>query len=1782
MRGLLALISPLDPVANARVDVTVGVSLNSRTLNLGGLAWQTAIIKAPRLTQELVDEDITGSIQLGSGDMTLTANRLKGLANVTKLIWPGSPITIWSGSGPQLADMRLEFSGTVTGGVRNKDNGQIPLTFSVDKKLVDVPMLNQEYGGGGGADGETEVRGQLKPAAFGSPINVPVFFFNQTLWIGQVDAYGNTTALDLLYEDGASFGPKFANYASYALLYAAANAGTIPAGAWATCVAEGMVALGAPPKGVITADPVCGAGTPGTLGLRWLTAHAGVSSGRIDEAALLGHVPPVSYWTQSQVNVLERLQMLASSCNATMLLRLDGQLAISRVFGGAVELSLSRHGGHPRVTAWQTLDPTTPWWRLKISAERTWRVHSEQEIDYENDIIDLGDYDDTLEYRQGNVVRGTDGFRYLYTNAAATTGNDPPNVTYWSVYEDPVDASTVKYADGTPVEALKPGEAGANVTGTHQAASIAAQGALATLNGVNLGTNVFRSTGGPALVNADVITNLGTAASIASQGALATLNKATLGTGGTLVRQDGTTAVTDATAITALGTAAAIASQGALATLSGVNLGTNVYRSTGGAALVDADLITALGTAASIASQGALATLSQVALGASGRVYRDDGTTRLTDLLAVTALGTAAAIAAQGALATLSQVALGASGRVYRDDAVTRLTDALAVTALGTAAAIASQGALATLSSIGASLFTGTVGGGNQVRNSSFETDVDGDGITAGFAPYTNDANVVTMSQVTGRLAGFAQRCAWAANTSTKGLYLANIDGITNENLWKTGGFYVWSWYAKASGAAVGNTLQTFWNHPPDTVTYLVNPALTANWQRYVVLLKWNTGSLLDGNGFISITSATANGVSTLDFDDMQIEEGDVLTAYAPRTDEILPRTVTYGLLSTTAGRLGINIVRNDGSTSFTDSIGVTSLGTAAAIASQGALATLSQVALGASGRVYRDDAVTRLTDALAVTALGTAAAIAAQGALATLSQVALGASGRVYRDDGTTRLTDALAVTALGTAAAIVSQGAFATLSAISSGLADTNNLMRRTSGGLFTGDLGATLMDNFAINGYFAAGQTGIYLGPDAAYVTLGAANDPAPHGIRFVANPAGGNDASSYAYINNAAQSPYPHRKMWIAFALKCAVASGVYWYANCYDAAANLLGVVSTPTSATAGSGAWEMFTSEMPALPLGTALVQVYVQRNGARTSAMTVTAFRVAPSALGATVGSIFNSNTYRNDGVTLVTDSLAITALGTAAAFASQGALATLNWVGFGAAGLVYKQDGSTHVTDALAITSLGTAAAIASQGSGATANNLTALNATEGAKLTGIATGAGTVGFLQTLGTYSFVVANQVYKNGGTHGAFEGGAVGIAQTGGVFIQSSINYPVVGGGWETHLALDNDATSYAVASMNYRMAIHTTGGGAANYDWTLYVNNSSVASGSGSGLTLYSTFAIAYDNAYVYGFVDGAVVGTTALQTPGQKLWPKLLDYYGNGPTAPIQDIQHGPFRDIARSSLFGTNGVALNSNMLPANVLYGLIPSLKTAPTISDTDNSGTVTLNIGSAVHIPDSGGTVTFPSGTLSGKAYGTTYYIKRVGVDPVTTPTGTGWNASTTLTISVGDVYENYYVTRATGGTPSPPPPPPPGGGGQCVAVDMWIELDGAAFRQAEIAERGWSIITLDYGTLASSSVGAIDTVEFSYEQCVRLVTESGGAGVFSETTPLTRQDGSSLNIMDGEDEYIFVRDRRGGSLVERWERIAQVQPAGRRQVAHIHAGGATFAAGESEDFMLMTHNYDKP
>lgn len=207
------------------------------------------------------------------------------------------------------------------------------------------------------------------------------------------------------------------------------------------------------------------------------------------------------------------------------------------------------------------------------------------------------------------------------------------------------------------------------------------------------------------------------------------------------------------------------------------------------------------------------------------------------------------------------------------------------------------------------------MGGSNLVKNSSFETGVDG------FWLYDNGSEATSWGVQTGggRTGGSFFRVAFNTNTSTKGFYFATSGNASNDGIFRSGRWYVFSWYARASGGALGAPCWTAWNHSPNQIITLANPPLTADWQRYAFAIYWNPGATVDNNGYVYTSAAPVGVASTVDFDDVQVEEGEYPTGYAPRLSpsEIVGTYIADGSITTnkivanaiTADRLAANSV---------------------------------------------------------------------------------------------------------------------------------------------------------------------------------------------------------------------------------------------------------------------------------------------------------------------------------------------------------------------------------------------------------------------------------------------------------------------------------------------------------------------------------------------------------------------------------------------------------------------------------------------------------------------------------------------------------------------------------------------------------------------------------------------------------------------------------------------------------------------------------------------------------
>ena len=381
---------------------------------------------------------LDGSTQIGKAGGSIALREIAGLDPRQTVKWSGAELTIYSCADLSWSRRKVEFSGYITSASIDPDTATLVYQGEVRAKQLQVPLLTTEFTGGGGLTGDADKRGVLHPAGFGVCFNIPPVWFDAVRWIGMIDGYSNTLSIDGLMEGASTMGAAVANYATYAALAAAIDADAVPPGRWATCVAQGLVGLGAPPVYPIGVNATFGAGLVGAMMKRVLLTHADIDAGLVDTGAfdtLDVAVPhPAHYWTDSQRDCSDLVEALAASANATPFVNFQGLTSVARAVPGASAATLDRSGSiEPRVLAWKTASPVAPFWRIKARAARPANVLTYDEVNYVDTIIDRGLWSPTETYRAGNLVWLDDGTRWLYINDTPTAGNVPETGSaYWA------------------------------------------------------------------------------------------------------------------------------------------------------------------------------------------------------------------------------------------------------------------------------------------------------------------------------------------------------------------------------------------------------------------------------------------------------------------------------------------------------------------------------------------------------------------------------------------------------------------------------------------------------------------------------------------------------------------------------------------------------------------------------------------------------------------------------------------------------------------------------------------------------------------------------------------------------------------------------------------------------------------------------------------------------------------------------------------------------------------------------------------------------------------------------------------------------------------------------------------------------------------------------------------------------------------------------------------------------------------------------------------------------
>lgn len=433
MRHVAILLRPLLAGTSTRVDVRVADGPNADAFALMGQAWEPAVSRRPSTSQELMSPDLDGKVQPGKATFEILMAAILAVQYPATLIWHGAPVTIYGEQNEQDLGATPEFTGTITSASFDDQYSSLSVTAEVSTAAFDVNFLKLDFDGSGGLGGDAAKRGTLKPAGMGVNKNCEPVWFDETRNIGMLDGYNNLISVQGLYEGRSSLGASVGDYASYALLAAAIDSHAVPPGRWATCIADGLVGLGAPPTGRVTADATFGTNRAGAMIRRILQTHCGISSGLIDTAAFnaldaTANVNvPMHYWTADQRNAKDLIERIAGGCNATPIVNFQGQITITRGLGGANAGTLNRDGSTvPRVLDWRSAETDAPFWQLKARVARPGVVMTRDEINYEDTIVDRGVYNAGTVYRLGNLVWLDDKSSWLYTNPTASSGHAPP------------------------------------------------------------------------------------------------------------------------------------------------------------------------------------------------------------------------------------------------------------------------------------------------------------------------------------------------------------------------------------------------------------------------------------------------------------------------------------------------------------------------------------------------------------------------------------------------------------------------------------------------------------------------------------------------------------------------------------------------------------------------------------------------------------------------------------------------------------------------------------------------------------------------------------------------------------------------------------------------------------------------------------------------------------------------------------------------------------------------------------------------------------------------------------------------------------------------------------------------------------------------------------------------------------------------------------------------------------------------------------------------------------
>ena len=447
---VLAEIDALDRATGNRVTLRAASGDLPELCGWGGRSWAPAIKDPGELAMKLFDGDFGSAPDVGGTSFSVSETALAMLyPQSPSYRFQGASLRLWTGLTPATIRPDPVFVGKV---VKFESVDRLTkISADVDVEPLSPKVLD-EYAGTGGLEGGADLKGALKPWALGRCLNISPALLDPVISLYQASAYGRIAAVRGVFDKAIDLGPTLGDYDISADLLAA----DIPAGRWATCLAKGLVRLGAPAYGKLTCDvdgDADGGVFPRRTGaiLRRVALARGVPPELINDsfdtsdqaAAALPGGGTVNLYLTEQTTVLDLARRLFLPLNSIVGVAWNGPLFVSKVRTDAPIVTLDGQGRQlPEVFEFSEGDTLPPYKRVRMGARRSWTVQSLDEVAFYAPLVDRGRYDPAETYREGNIVDLADGSRWLFVAETPASAQEPSEGSaYWSVLSGPLTAS---------------------------------------------------------------------------------------------------------------------------------------------------------------------------------------------------------------------------------------------------------------------------------------------------------------------------------------------------------------------------------------------------------------------------------------------------------------------------------------------------------------------------------------------------------------------------------------------------------------------------------------------------------------------------------------------------------------------------------------------------------------------------------------------------------------------------------------------------------------------------------------------------------------------------------------------------------------------------------------------------------------------------------------------------------------------------------------------------------------------------------------------------------------------------------------------------------------------------------------------------------------------------------------------------------------------------------------------------------------------------------------------